>query len=243
MKLPSYPQSLKELPKFCREVIDYLRASHINNVVNGTIKESPSGSTIVCGINDSLGRKKGVVENTYPWRVTAGSSGTVNIAAGHIMGYYTTYADDQWGTITSGLTVGGNLSAAAVVLAAGHYYEGGNEAVTGSQFIYAEVTRTDPSLVYSEAGAEIDTIYVETELADQARPPDYTEEPFEVAGIPVIVLSDDPPHIYAPTSNYAAVCIAKVTNVDGVISITQYVTHNPTVFIPVINVIGSPVTP
>jgi len=179
----------------------------------------------------------------HPWKVTGGDSGSVVIAPGYVMGYYTTYADDQWGTLTSGLTVGDNLSAASIVLAAGYYYEGGSEAVTGSQFIYVEVSRTDPPLVYAESGAEIDTVYVEAELGDQARPPDYTEDPFEVSGVPIIVLSEDPPHIYAPTSNYMAVCIAKVTNVDGVISITQYVTHNPTVFIPVINVIGSPVTP
>jgi len=71
MKLPSYPQSLKELPKFCREVIDYLRASHINNVVNGLIKESPSGSTIVCGVGVN-GNKNNKRNLYHPWKVTDG---------------------------------------------------------------------------------------------------------------------------------------------------------------------------
>jgi hypothetical protein len=47
-----------------------------------------------------------------------------------------------------------------------------------------------------------------------------------------------------PTTGYAAVLIAKVTNTAGVITVNaQYATHNPTVFLPVVNVLAFPTPP
>lgn len=173
----------------------------------------------------------------HPWKVVPTSSGSVNIAEGYIMGYYTQYQYDAWGEVTPSL-LAGPLSAYAVVLAAGYYFSGGNIPVTGSKFIYAEVPISNPPLVYSEARADVSPSYVEAELGDKTRPPDYTADPFEVSGVPYIVLSDSPPHTYISATGKAAVCIAKATNVDGVISVKQYFTHNPTVFFPVINLLG-----
>lgn len=176
-------------------------------------------------------------ESPNPWKVTPTSDGSVNIAKGYIMGYYTQYMYDTWDEVTPSL-MSGPLSAYAVVLAAGYYFSGGNIPVTGSKFIYAEVPRADPPLVYAEARADVSSSYVEAELGDQTRPPDYTADPFEVSGVALIVLSDSPPHSYISATGKAAVCIAKATNVDGVISVKQYFTHNPTVFFPVINLLG-----
>lgn len=229
MKLPRYPQSLKELPMFCREVIDYLRASHINNVVNGMIKESPSGSTIVCGGNDSLGRKKGGTENAHPWKVTAGDIGFVNIAAGYIYSYYFTHTNPTWEEVNLS---SGYLPPLSIVLAPGYEYAGGNTAITDTQYIYAIASTEEPVEVFAESGSYATSVNItyETELG-QADPPSYaTGAPY---GVPTIEVSDDDPSVFIPASG-AAVCIAKVSIIDDVVSITQYLTHNPTIFVPLI---------
>jgi len=124
MKLPRYPQSLKELPQFCREVIDYLRASHINNIVNGTIKESPSGSTIVCGVGGSDGNKRGNnPERWHPWKCYTSGGNTIYVGDGRVHSYRD-----------------GTISLASVSMAGFGDWEGGDVTVTAATgVIYGSV--------------------------------------------------------------------------------------------------------
>ena len=46
MRIPKYPKSLKEVPHFCREVIDCLRMLQITSVNGGTFSQSTSGTAI-----------------------------------------------------------------------------------------------------------------------------------------------------------------------------------------------------
>lgn len=239
MMLPKQPKEGEPVKHFAKEVINWMRANTLNHVKGGRVKRSPNGTTVEViqdgGIN--IGDLVDLV-TSHPWKVTAGADGSVNIAAGYVMGYYMNYGASEWGSLTSAV-INSDDSAASQTLAAGFYYEGGNQAVAGTKFIYAEIIRNFP-LVYAESGADNGVDYTEVELGNNTNPPAYDEETLDVTGAAVIVLSDDPPNIYETTSGYSAVLVAKVVNIEGVISVTQYLTHNPTIFVPVIKITTSP---
>lgn len=160
----------------------------------------------------------------HPWKVTDGGGGNAAIAAGFILGHYFNYYTAALGTSTGDGTFGPD----EITLGPGASYAGGTQAISGTQYIYAEIPSNDSSLEYTETqGSDLSSIVL-IETTDKTEP-----LATDTATIAVSTLA---PGTYAPTAGKAATCIAKVTNVTGVISITQYVTHNPTMFIPINNI-------
>ena len=154
--------------------------------------------------------------SSHPWKVTDAGSGNAAVAAGYILGYYLTYT-------TTGAASGGPTD---IVKGPSTLYAGANVAITGTKYIYALATRngTAGTNVYAESTNTSDYI-VNIELSDEIEP--------VLADTPTIAASASAPDSYTPASNKAAVCIAKVVNTAGVLAITQYVTHNPDLFIPI----------
>jgi len=232
MNLPRQPKDGEPVKHFAKEVITWMRANTINNVLGGRAKRSPNGTTIEVlppTYKDQLGEGENDA-NSHPWKVTQGATGSVNIAAGYIYGYYFTHTNPAWEEVNLS---SGYLPPNSIVLAPGYEYAGGNEAVSGTQYIYAIVATEEPVEVFAESASYATSINItyETELG-QSDPPDYASgNPY---GIPTIELSSDDPSVFLPTLGTAAVCVAKVSNVDDIITITQYLTHNPTIFVPII---------
>ncbi len=167
---------------------------------------------------------------THPWKVSDGGSGNAAIAAGFILGYYMTYAAaDSSGSAPAD----GDYQPEGIVLGPGGSYAGGTAAVTGTKYIYAEIPRNGPDEEYAETQNSADSLEIGIELYDDINP--------ALADAATIVVHASDPSAYSPTTGKAAVCIAKVTNADGVITVDkQYVTHNPTLFVPVPKVIAVP---
>ena len=169
--------------------------------------------------------------SSHPWKVTDNGDGTVSIAAGFILGQYMTNTSSAWGSEPAGPIA--TYPPETVVLGFGASYEGGYETITGTQYIYAEVARNGTTAVYSQSiSAANDNVVVQ--LGDDIEP--------SSGDLVSIVISESPPLLYTPTSGNAAVCIAKAVGATG-ITITQYITHNPTLFIPVVNVISAVAIP
>ena len=166
--------------------------------------------------------------STHPWKVSPDGSGTVAIHAGEVLGMYLDYSGADPGVPGSGGA--GMFGPDSIVLGpSGSYAGSADNAITGTRYIYAEVDRNDPTSEYCES---FDT-YLGTgsnvELYDDIEP--------TIAGAATIVISASAADAYTPSTDKAAVCIAKVTNSGGVCTVDkQYVTHNPTVFMPVVRV-------
>ena len=117
-----------------------------------------------------------------------------------------------------------------IVMGPGGSYSGGTIAISGTQYIYAEVTKRTGDPEYAEALDTSVANNVGVELFDALEP--------ALADTLALVASNTAPDTYTPTSGKAAVCIAKVTNTSGTITVDdQYVVDNPTLFIPVPNVV------
>lgn len=166
-------------------------------------------------------------ESTHPWKVTDAGGGSATVAAGRVLGYYLTYAASEfWPGGSSGY---GTYLPEDIVLGPSANYNGGAVAIGGADYIYALIPRNGPTKEYAEFGSESDLI-IEIELGDAL-------EPGFGDGVSVVTSTDDP-STYSPPGNQAAICIAQVSNPGGqdpVLAIIQYVTHNPTMFLPVIN--------
>lgn len=163
-----------------------------------------------------------------PWKVTDNGDGTVAIAAGFILGHYFTHPTPNWNDDTAVTTA----NPTTVVLGAGASYSGGDVEITGTKYIYALLPRNGTSKLYSESNSfdGASGLYVETELGDDIEP--------ATTDTVIITAQDNSPDTYLPDSSVAAVCIAKAVNAGSSITITQYVHHNPTVFIPIVNTIA-----
>jgi len=164
--------------------------------------------------------------STHPWKVTNGGSGNAAIAAGFIQGYFLTYSEASPttpGASTGYGVVGGPDS---IVLGPAGTYAGGTTAITGTQYIYAEIGR-GASNEYSESYDDHGGLDLLVELFDEIDP--------SLLQTATIVVSSSAADSYTPTTGYAAVCIAKVTNTAGTITVdAQYTTHNPTLFLPIL---------
>lgn len=175
----------------------------------------------------------------HPWKVTGGTSGNCTVSAGFVLGYYANYAatsnyahhPDAAG---SGVNEGAAYRPNDLVLGPGGEYAGGVHAVSGTQYVYAEVNRAANAIEdeYAEAwynlllATNTATTTTTVELHDDT-PPNSTHTVS-------VVLSSTDPASYGPTSGKYAVCIAKVTNAAGTVTVDkQYVTHNPEVFLPI----------
>lgn len=189
--------------------------------------------------NDGLITTSGDVDlsssggQTHPWEVTDAGSGSVDIAAGFILGYYLDYgaASPDTPPASPGLAGIGDW-----VCGPAGSYAGGTVAIAGTKYLYALLDRnftgtTGGSNEYAEGYDESD-VNVLVELYDEL-------EPTFLDTATVDTPSSDAPDTYSPASGKVAVCIAKVVN-DGAnnLTITQYVTHNPTLFLPMVNVLA-----
>jgi len=229
MNLPKQPKEGEPVKHFASEVINWMRANTLNHVKGGRLKRSTNGTTVEIIEPKVPTVDEIAVSITHPWKVTSGISGYVNIEAGYVYGYYFTHTNPTWEDVNLS---SGYLPPLSIVLAPGWEYAGGSSAISGTQYIYAVVTTAEPVEVFAESGSYATSVNItyETELG-QADPEDYASgDPY---GVPTIVVSSDVPSTYIPSSG-AAVCIAKVVNTDGVLTITQYLTHNPTIFVPLI---------
>jgi len=165
---------------------------------------------------------------SHPFKVTNGGSGNATIAAGFMQGYYLSYAayDPNVEPAADGIKV-----PESIVAGFSASYAGGNLAITGTKYIYAEIPRNGPTVEYSESKEEGD-VTVFAELYDDIEP-----SPGDTI---TMVAHSDGPETYTSTAGKAARCIAKVTNAAGVITVdAQYVHNNPDMFLPVINVGGN----
>lgn len=174
--------------------------------------------------------------SSHPWKVTNGGSGNATIAAGFIHAMFMDYDDavPQTPPATNGIYPPTNI-----VMGPAAEYAGGNLAITGTQYIYAEMIRgfdDEVTLEYTETKVQNDEpgigIFTTLELYDDIDPAGFSGgSPGATA---TLVASSDAPDSYTATTGYAAVCIAKVTNTAGTISVDkQYITHNPTLFVPI----------
>jgi len=112
------------------------------------------------------------------------------------------------------------------------FFDGGTVAVTGTQYIYAEMTRNQSADCYCQADGSADVIVV-TKLINEMTATPWVDG--ELAEEAILVASDNSPDLYTPTSGYAARCLARVTNTGGAITVDkQYITHNFDMFIPVV---------
>lgn len=176
---------------------------------------------------DSINYRPASTSSSHPWKVTDEGSGTVAIAAGYITGYYLYYPDSNPNTAPSGGP--GNYGPDAITLGPASTYSGSaGNAVTGTKYIYAESPRNGAtkSNEYSETYFT-GTPNVLIELFDDIKPVS--------SDTAAIVISSDAPDSYhsaATSPTKAAVCLAKVVNTAGVIAVTTYITHNPTIFLP-----------
>ncbi len=168
----------------------------------------------------------------HPWKVTDGGSGNAAIAAGYVHGYYLTFDgfSDSYDGEIEGPT--------SIVKGPSHKYDGGNQAISGTQYIYAIIPRNGPTEIYggnqdienpSDAGS---TGGQQILNYDDIEPSGFTTgAPTESA---TIAVSTSTPDTYTPSTGSAAICIAKVTNAANVITVdAQYVTHNPDMFVPI----------
>lgn len=164
-------------------------------------------------------------EATHPFKVTVIPSEMINIAAGTILGMYFTYSGANPYQHPSGAD--SHYEPDTVVMGPGGVWAGGTSGViSGTYYVYAEVPRNGPTNEYSEGMSE-SAYGVTTELFDDIEP--------TLTDTVSIVLDTAAPNAYTPTTGKAAVCIAKVTNSSGTITVdNQYVTSNPTLFVPVV---------
>ena len=175
----------------------------------------------------------------HPWKVTGDTDGTVDIAAGFILGHYFDYSAANPDVVPASE---GAFGPDNIVLGFGGEYAGGaGVAITaGTRYIYAEVPRNNDSSGGSLGGGDeyceawdVDThateeVEVLVELFDDIQPLE--------TDIVSIVESASSPANYTASTGKAAVCIAKVTNTAGTVTVDkQYVTHNPTIFVPIVN--------
>lgn len=172
----------------------------------------------------------------HPWKVTDGAvDGEAAIAAGFTNGYYLTL---ETGDIITPTATGVEYGPTKIVKGPSGKYAGGTLAITGTQYIYAEITRTRASDPYAGAGDNSDfggdisgSGEFISELHNETDPQGFSGG--ELTDSLTLVASDDDPSAHTPGANKAAVCIAKVTNAAGEITVDdQYVTHNPDIFIP-----------
>lgn len=184
-------------------------------------------------------------ESTHPWKVTDSStSGKVDIEAGLIMANYiapNTSEFTGWGTpyATAGYHEPFRLTLGPVAAYAG---SSGTVSVsdTGTYYIYASITSNTGTVnEIAEAGVDApssvdgDGQYVSVELADYMQPASWTTAN-PPATVTISVTSYDPSDTTDASTqqNQGRICIAKSVNGE----ITQYVTHNPTLMTPIINV-------
>lgn len=181
-------------------------------------------------------------EGSHPWKVMGKDDGTCDVGAGFVLGYHFDYSGAAVDTAPAAGV--GAYSPDTIVMGFGAEYAGGNHAVTGTRYIYAEVERNseDASGARPVADDEYAEAYVEATLTDETM--GTTVELFDdilpdpAADSVTIVLSATAPSSYSPSSGKYAVCIAKVTNTAGTVTVDkQYVTHNPEIFVPVVNVV------
>ena len=208
IKLPPPARSRDEgLNSYLNKIRDCLRTLH--SYEPPPVKRSRSGST-------------------HPWKVTPDGSGTVKIHAGEVLGMYLEYSGSDPGEPGSGGA--GMFGPDSIVLGLSGSYAGSSDnAITGTRYIYAEVDRNDPTSEYCESYDTYSGTGSNVELYDDIEP--------TIAGAATIVISASAADAYTPSTDKAAVCIAKVTNAGGVCTVDkQYVTHNPTVFMPVVRV-------
>ncbi len=224
--------------------IKELDAGNTRMEVRTHVAESGSGLTVTEKADEiEHGISAYGVQAAHPWRVTGRDDGTCDIAAGFLLGYYFDFAaaaaaahnatpvDYDEGLVDT---------AEDIVLGPGGEYAGGNHAVSGTQYIYAEADRQPDTSQdeYAEAkylaelAGDSPDSHIETtvELYDETSPEPGSPKTNAIS----IVLSSTAPASYSPTSGKFAVCIAKVTNTAGTVAVDkQYVTDNPTVFVPV----------
>jgi len=228
MNLPRTPKKDEPVIHFAKEVIAWMRANTINNVLGGRAKRSPNGTTIEVlppTYKDHLGGEDAF--DSHPWKVSNSGTGSAFVNAGFVHFYYMTYANSSGSEGPNGFGGPDSIVAGPAV-----FFDGGTISVTGTQYIYAEMTRNQSVDCYCQADGSASTIVV-TKLINEISPVAWVDE--ELAEEAVLVASDDSPDLYIPTSGYVARCIARVTNVDGVITTQkQYITHNFDMFIPVV---------
>jgi hypothetical protein len=166
---------------------------------------------------------------SHPWKsIPSETENSVDVGEGFVMAYYT--------SITGEIPQGEILVPDTIVLAAAYDFDGDTVEITGTQYIYGEISRNYVEGDYY-AASEFD-IAGTTETTQI-----YTHDDINPAawasGAPSqtvsLVASNDAPSTYSPTSGKAAFLIAKATNDAGTITIDkQYLTHNPTMFVPMV---------
>lgn len=227
MKIPDDPQTGKAVKDFAKEVVKWMKANEIRNVFGGKLKKSPNGVSIE--IPKSKRTNTENPENdpeSHPWKVSQGASGAF-VNAGFAHYYYMTYANASGSEGPDGFAGPDTIVAGPAI-----FYNGGSVSVTGTQYIYAEMTQNLATDCYCQADGSADVVVV-TKLINKISPPAWVDG--DLAEEAVLVASDDSPDIYTPTSGYVARCIARVTNTDGVITVNkQYITHNFDMFLPVV---------
>lgn len=93
MKPPEYPQDGKPVADTIKEIIDYCKATTINNVQGGRIKQSRGGSTLV--IPTPQQRRKA---RPLPFDITLGGDGStwfVTVAQGYVVERALSADDDE----------------------------------------------------------------------------------------------------------------------------------------------------
>jgi len=170
--------------------------------------------------------------NGHPWKVTDNTDGTVTIAAGFILGYYMTASGSSWTDPSA--APGVNTFPDTVVLGVSGTYSGGTVSIDETSYIYALVPRNGATQTYAESAGG-DTNITEVKLGD-------IMQPIETDTV-VIATSTDSPSAYDPGTSLAAALIAKVEYSASALTVTQYVTHNPTMFIPVVGTLSYELPP
>jgi hypothetical protein len=163
----------------------------------------------------------------HPWKVTDLGDGTVSIAAGFVNGYFMTYDD-------AGTSIGPNASGGPTTIVAGPLarYSGGTETISGTQYIYAEISRNEADLEYCQSEGSGNDIVLAS-VYNEFDPLAFVGG--DQADTATIVVSSSTPDTYVPTEGKAARCIAKVTGSGGGSTIDhQYITHNFDMFLPIV---------
>lgn len=174
------------------------------------------------------------IEITHPWKVTDVGGGIAEIAPGLVMGYYFQYSN---AAPHEHPDPEGSYKPESIVLGPGGTYGGGQLSIAGTKYIYAEIPRNGDVGVTDEYAESMSIasgdlgISVGVELSDDIFP--------SISDSATVVADSSSADAYMPSTGSAAVCIARVVN-DGAnnLTISQYVTHNPTMFIPVVDVLA-----
>jgi len=199
MKIPDMPRDGVLVETTIREIINFIRASKITNVIGGKLKSSTSGTTI-----ELLPSAKNIAyqenKHSHPWKVTSNGDDSVTVAPGKLLSVGNESVASSLDTIPTYFHLKEFKNYAGGII--------GSIAANG--YIYASIPYVIGDVIYiTEAGVE--------ELLSQRIVPD-TSATLTVGFATSLPITGDV-FVYE---------IARVTYDAGLVTVTdQVLTHNP----------------